>query len=157
MKLILAILLVWTHLALADSHLRIVRHDKDVVVPQGSVLITNIVALAESASVDSTAYAVTPSAWQQVLDSDSFVLVSFDPPASVSLIAGSNDRHKVMVKQILVPLPEKHEPAHIFVKTGTQTLGLTKYSPKPLKRIIRDPLIAIVLKHPYFQSKEDLD
>ena len=151
-------MLVCVQVAHAETRLRIVRHGKDVVAPKGSFLVTNVVALAESASVHSTSYAVKTNTWQEILGSDSFVLVSFEPAARLRLEAPSNQGHEeIVVKEILVRLPEGREPDHIFIKSVTGTLAVTKYTPKALKRIVLDPLIGIVLSHPYFQNRDDLD
>src|SRR6267378_5816138 len=104
-------LLITTALVLcagcADLQLHAVRQKKDVAVSHGERLATKLVALAESCSVNSTAYAVSGDTWAQALASDSFVHVVFLEPRRTRLESRDNQsREERPIREILLPLPE---------------------------------------------------
>ena len=147
-------LLITTALVLcagcADSQLHAVRQKKDVAVSHGERLATKLVALAESCSVNSTAYAVSGDTWAQALASDSFVHVVFLEPRRTRLKSRDNQsREERPIREILLPLPEGSWPQHVFVRSGTDTLAFTKYDPLALQEVVLEEELRLLTVPPY--------
>jgi hypothetical protein len=134
----------------AELELHAVRQKQDVAVSHGERLATKLVALAESCSVNSTAYAVSGDTWAQALASDSFVHVVFAEPRRARLKSRDNQsREECSIREILLPLPEGSWPPHVFVRSGTDTLAFTKYDPLALKQVILEPGLRLLAVRPY--------
>lgn len=151
MKLLATILLCSIGIAAAaDVQLRIVRHNKAVAEPPSVAFTTNIIALLQSCSVHSTAYAVGAESWQEMLRSDSFVHLAFAMSTKVRVMGPNNQvRKERSIEEILVPLPEGKWPACIFAKSGTNVLSFTKYEPVALKRVVFEPALQLSSVRPY--------
>jgi len=95
-----------------------------------------LIAIAESSSVNSTAYAVSDKTWDRILDSDSFVYAIFPTPRRMRLRdRNSQDRKERMVGEVLFPLPVDSDPPHIYLKIEKEIISLTKYDPYALREL----------------------
>src|SRR5262245_7621542 len=95
----------------ADIELRAVRHGRDVVVSDGDRLVANLIALADSCSVNSTAWAVSGDPWTRIEASDSFVRVVFSKPRRIRLMNRTQQgREQQSIRALLLPLPEGRWP-----------------------------------------------
>jgi hypothetical protein len=47
----------------------------------------------------------------------------------------------VLIREILVPLPEENGPDHIYARTGTNTISYCKFNPIIFKQIILEPAL----------------
>jgi len=134
----------------ADIELRAVRHGRNVVVTDSERLAAKLVALVESCSVNSTAYAGSRETWVQIAASDSFVHVVFAKPRSARLMSSNNRiREQRPIQAILLPLPEGQWPAHIFVKSGDDTLSFTKDDPFVLREVVVEQELELLTVEPY--------
>ena len=134
----------------ADMQVHAVRQKKDVPVSHGERLATKLVALAESCSVNSTAYAVSGDTWAQALASDSFVHVVFLEPRRARLESRDDQsREGRPIREILLPLPEGGWPRHVFVRSGTDTLAFTKYDPLALQEVVLEEELRLLTVPPY--------
>jgi hypothetical protein len=137
--------------AAADVNLRVVRNKQNIAISSGERLATKLIALVESCSVNSTAYAVTGDIWAQVVASDSFVQVVFSEPRRIRLVSQNNQtRLQRLVREILLlPLPESRWPEHIFVKSDEDTLSFTKDNPLVLKEVVLEQDLRLHAIEPY--------
>jgi hypothetical protein len=136
--------------AAADVNLRVVRNKQNIAISSGERLATKLIALVESCSVNSTAYAVTGDIWAQVVASDSFVQVVFSEPRRIRLVSQNNQtRLQRLVREILLPLPEGRWPEHIFVKSDEDTLSFTKDNPLVLKEVVLEQDLRLHAIEPY--------
>ena len=151
MKLFMMILFCSIGIAIAaDVQVRVVRHKKDIAAPQDTAFVTNIITLLHFCSVDSTAYAVKAETWQEMLRSDSFVLVTFSASRKLSVEAPDNlGRAERAIDEILVPLPEGKWPAHIFARSASNVLAFTKYDARDLKVVALEPALQLSSVNPY--------
>jgi hypothetical protein len=134
----------------AEVQLHAVRQKQDVAVSHGERLATKLVALAESCSVNSTAYAVSGDTWAQALASDSFVHVVFPQPRRVQLESRDNrSREERSIREILLPLPEGSWPKNVFVRSGTDTLAFAKYDPLALQEVVLEEELRLLTVPPY--------
>jgi hypothetical protein len=134
----------------ADFQLHAVRQKQDVAVSHGERLATKLVALAESCSVNSTAYAVSGDTWAQALASDSFVHVVFPELRRVRLESRDNhSREERSIREVLLPLPEGSWPKHVFVRSGTDTLAFTNYDPLALQEVVLEEELRLLTVPPY--------
>jgi len=134
----------------ANMELRAVRHNRDVVVSHSESLATKLIALVESCSVNSTAYAVSGDTWVQIVASDSFVHVVFSDPRRVRLKSYKNEtREQRTIHEILLPLPEGRWPEHIFVRSEKDTLSFTKYDPLVLRELVLEQDLELLTVQPY--------
>ncbi len=120
----------------ADVQVRVVRDKRELGIAHPERLATKLIAIAESSSVNSTAYAVSDETWARILGSDSFVHAVFSPPRRMRLRDRNNqDREERMVGEVLFPLPMDSDPPHIYLKTEKETISLTKYDPYALREL----------------------
>src|SRR5882672_12729410 len=78
----------------ADIQVRAVRDKREVRIAHPERVATKLITIAESSSVNSTAYAVSDKTWARILDSDSFVLVVFSTPRRMRLRDGNSRGRK---------------------------------------------------------------
>ena len=136
--LLVAALLCSVTAASAGDTVRAVRYNRDVNVAEPARLAAKLVALLESCSVNSTAYAVSNDTWTDVLASHSFIHVIFTVPRLVKPKSeGEDAQAPPTVREILLPLPNGKWPEHILVKSDERTLSFTKYDPSVLRDIVR--------------------
>src|SRR3954463_14104290 len=86
MKIALILLFSLTSLWAGDFELHVIRKNKPVTVPNPDQLVSNVVALTESASVNVTDLYGTEKwkgSWEKALASDSFIHVVFTPPRKI--------------------------------------------------------------------------
>lgn len=134
----------------ADIEVRAIRHGRSVVVTDGERLAAKLVALVESCSVNSTAYAVSRETWVQIAASDSFVHVAFSEPRSARLMSSNNRiREQRPIRAILLPLPEGRWPPHIFVRSGDDILSFTKDDPLVLREVVVEQELDLLTVEPY--------
>jgi hypothetical protein len=114
------------------------------------MLVTNVLRFLASSSYQSTDYVVESNTWQELLESDSYVHVKLDPPRRMMLwgrppadLQKVSAREEVVVDEIIVPLPEAHEPGHIFARIGTNFVSHTKFSPLVFKQLIMEPTLQL--------------
>jgi hypothetical protein len=133
-----------------DQKIRVVRHEREVSVSRGEQLAAKLVALAQSTSVNSTAYAVGASTWTTILNSDSFLLVSFSKPRTLRLVGRSAEglSHAYQVHSLLLPLPSEWPP-HVYVKTDQEIISVTKYDPRVMRRLVMEPELQLSKARPY--------
>ena len=113
-------------------------------------LATKLVALAESCSVNATAYAVSGDTWAQALASDSIVHAVFPEPRRVRLESRDNQsREERSIREILLPLPKGSWPKNVFVGSGTDTLAFTKYDPPALQEVVMEEELRLLTVPPY--------
>jgi hypothetical protein len=129
--------LALSSIAAEHVEMRIIRQSRPVAPTNSAQLITNVIAFAESASVNLTSIDRPDkwtTKWGEVLASDSFIHVVFTPPKAVRVSDRENHTwvHKEKpVSEILISLPEGRYPS-IQVKTGTNFFVLTKWQPTAL-------------------------
>jgi hypothetical protein len=119
-----------------DVQVRAVRDKREVGIAHPERVAMKLIAIAESSSVNSTAYAVSDKTWARILDSDSFVHAVFPTPRRMRLQdRNSQDRKEWMVGEVLFPLPVDSDPLHIYLKTEKEIISLTKYDPYALREL----------------------
>jgi hypothetical protein len=134
----------------AELQLHAVRQKQDVAVSHRERLATQLVALAESCSVNSTGYAVSGDTWAQSLASDLFVQVVFAEPRRARLESHDNQsREERPIRETLLPLPEGSWPKHVFVRSGTDTLAFAKCDPLVLRQVILEEELRLATVPPY--------
>lgn len=134
----------------ADTRVRAVRNNQPVPISATERLAAKLVAVVESCSVNSTAYAVSLDTWKQLLASESFVHVSFSPPRRLLVERSDNQaREERAIREVLLPLPEGKWPSHVFAKTDDETLSFTKYSPLALREIVLEQELRLRAVPPY--------
>ncbi|TMH88461.1 MAG: hypothetical protein E6H47_07575 [Betaproteobacteria bacterium] len=107
-------------------------------------------ALAESCSVNATAYAVSGDTWAQALASDSIVHAVFPEPRRVRLESRDNQsREERSIREILLPLPKGSWPKNVFVGSGTDTLAFTKYGPLASQEVVLEEELRLLTVPPY--------
>lgn len=138
------------HTATCADATRIARHGMILPEQPGPMLVTNVIRFLASSSYQSTAYTVESNTWQELLESDSYVHVKLDPPRRMMLfglppadLMKRAPREPVMINEIIVPLPEEHEPRHIYARTGTNIVSHTKFSPFAFKQLIMEPALQL--------------
>jgi hypothetical protein len=120
----------------ADVQVRAVRDKREVQIAHPERVATKLIAIAESCSVNSTAYAVSDKTWAGIQGSDSFVHAAFSTPRQMRLRSRSGqDRKEWMVREVLFPLPIDRYPPHIYLKTEEGTISLTKYDHYALREL----------------------
>ena len=135
--------------AKAGDQIQIVRHGTNVTEQPGVALATNIVEFLRSGTYASTSYAVKAETWRDFERSDSFVLLTFANPRKLKVPIGEVKTNglsiplfeETPVDQILVPLPERTLPAHVFARSGTNVFSVTKMSPSVLGRVASEPAL----------------
>lgn len=124
----------------AEPDVRAERHGKVVYFADGGALASDVLALVESCSTNSTTaaeYAVPRDGWERAMASGSFIHVVFQEPRTVSLLEPENlARTRQPVHEILLPLPEDAWPLHIFIKNDKGTFSFTKYDPLMLRQVL---------------------
>lgn len=137
----------------AEPEVRSVRHDRNVFVADGGALASDVLALVESCSTNSTTwaeYAVPGDAWERIMASGSFIHVAFPEPRTVTLSETDNQvRSKQPVREILLPLPEGAWPLHILIRNVKGTFAFTKYDPKILRKVLLASGIDLQDAEPY--------
>jgi hypothetical protein len=113
-------------------------------------LAAKVIALAESCSVNSTAYAASKEAWAGATTSRSYVRVVFPEPRNVSLVRSDDGiRSEQPIREIRLPLPHGDWPAHVLVGNGNGILSLTKYDPFVLRELVLLPELELATLAPY--------
>jgi hypothetical protein len=174
MKTIIAVFLCGVFLtAKADGQIRMVRHGTNITERPSAALATNIIECFKSASFNSTTYAVKVDTWRELEQSDSFVELTLSPPQNLTVCTftpaddaavGTNvvewvamrraKRESKSIDVILVPLPKRNLPDHIFAKSGTNVISVTTMSPYFLKRIVFEPSLHLSSIYPYSSLTE---
>ncbi|MET0535960.1 MAG: hypothetical protein ABW171_17220 [Steroidobacter sp.] len=116
-----------------------VMHDGARPAVNDEQVITELIALVESSSVDSTSYVQPADRWDKALGSRIFIHALFDGPREMSLRL-QNDiepRTPSAVREVVVVFPAGKWPSHIFVKTNNEVRAVTKYSPCALESLVR--------------------
>jgi len=127
----------FTAASAADLEVRVVRDKQDLVTTHPERVAAKLIAIAESCSVNSTAYAVSGNAWTRILASDSFVHVVFSNPRRIWLKdRNAQGREERMIREILFPLPMDSDPRHIYLKSGKEIVSATKYDPHALGELV---------------------
>ena len=120
----------------ADVRVTAVRDKREVGIGHPERVATKLIRIAESSSVNSTAYAAAGEIWARILASDSFVHAVFSPPRRLRIWDPKGQARKGrMVSEVLFPLPIDSDPPHIYLKTAKETISLTKYSPYALREL----------------------
>jgi len=139
----------------SDVQLRVVRKGKEVAMPRGTALITNVVALVRSCSYhastnQSSHESGRPAIWTQLLASNSLIHIKFAEPRKLSFEAPSNHgREDYFVDEILVGLPEGRWAGPLLVRTGRNVHAFGKYDPLALKRVAFEPALELSSVRPY--------
>jgi hypothetical protein len=134
----------------AELEVRVVRNGQAVVVSQVQSLASKLVSLAESSSVNSTAYAVAADTWAQSLASDSYVHVVFPSPRTLRLKVHNNEvQQPLLVSELLLPLPKGRWPAHLLAQAAGTTIALTKFDPPVFKTLLVEPELQLSAVPPY--------
>ncbi len=129
---------------------RAVRDRHAVAVAQPERVARKLVALVESCAVNSTSYAVADGTWIRVQGSGSYVHLVFPEPREVRLKgAGNQPAEARMVREVLLPLPPHNEPPHVYVRSGTETISLTKYDPRALRELAQEGDLRLRDLRPY--------
>jgi hypothetical protein len=133
----------------ADIELRAVRNNQTVAVSDSQRLAAKLIALVESCSVNSTSNA-SVATWERIGSSDSFVHVVFSKPRTVSLERRDNQgREQRAIREVLLPLPENRWPRYVLVRSGNETVSLTKYNPLTLKEVVVEQDLQLLAVEPY--------
>ena len=137
----------------AEPEVRAVRHNQNVFVADAGVLASDVLALVESCSTNSTRaaeYAVPRDAWERIMASGSFIHVVFPEPRTIFLREPDNQRDiKQPVREILLPLPDGAWPLHVLVKNVKGTFAFTKYDPKILRKVLLSSDLDLQGAEPY--------
>lgn len=134
----------------ADAQVVAVREGRHVVVADSAALAAKLVALAESCSVNSAAYANPGETWASVASSRSYVRVVFPKHRKALLVRSPGQRPSEQpVREIRLPLPHGDWPAHVFVRVGNGVIALTKYDPFVLKELVLLPELELATTAPY--------
>jgi hypothetical protein len=155
MKTLLCVFLFCAALAqAADVQLRVVRKGKDVPMPAGTPLITNVIALIQSCTVHSNTWQSTrpstPEIWTHLLTSNSFVHIKFALPSILTFEATSNHgREEYLVHEILLGLPEGKWAGPLLIRTDNTVHSFGKYDPRVLKRVTFEPALDLSSVRPY--------
>jgi hypothetical protein len=147
-----ALLCIVAIAAKAGDQIQLVRHGKNVIKSPSAMFASNVIDLLQSCSVNSTAYAVKPETWRDLEHSDSFVHLTFTQSRDLMVMiqtGGQRHRQEKAIDQILVQLPERAWPDHIFAKSGTNVLSFTKYNPIALRRVASEPVLRLSSIEPY--------
>lgn len=124
----------------AEPEVRAVRHNQNVFVADVGALASDVLALVESCSTNSTRaaeYAVRRDTWERIMASGSFIHVAFPEPRTIFLRETDNQRDiKQPVSEILLPLPERAWPLHVLIKNAKGTFAFTNYDPKTLHKVL---------------------
>ena len=97
-----------------DVQVRAVRDKREVGISHAGRVAGKLVALVESCTVNSTAYAVADDTWNRVQRSGSYVHLVFPEPRNVRVKGGGNQPAEGrMVREVLLPLPPSTEPPHV--------------------------------------------
>jgi hypothetical protein len=164
MKLAALILFCSLGLLLAEeTQVRVVRLNKPVKVEDSEKLVTNVIAFAESASVNlmnlDGDQAREQKRWQEVLASTSFIHLTFTSARNLRIMPPENQRWEEQpVSEILISLPEGRYQG-IQVKSGTNYMALTKWQPLALKHLVTEPVLKLSTVAPYdhfFRLKESV-
>ncbi|GFE84067.1 hypothetical protein GCM10011487_60670 [Steroidobacter agaridevorans] len=100
-------------------------------------LAAKVIALAESASVESTGYVECEKRWKKTLSQPRFVHALFDPARDVKLMVAYHRTHQLTpVNEIRIVLSERGWTDHILVRVGSQIRAVTKYSPCRMAELI---------------------
>jgi hypothetical protein len=152
-------LLLWSSIlaARSEDQVQIVRHGTNVNERPSPALVTNAVALVRSC-LSPNYFPIKAETWQEFERSDSFVLVTFASPSTVTVKITDGywmqgkfkfrfTRDEIM-DQILVPLPDGAPgPAFIFVKSGTNVLSFSKWDPQKLGMVGCEPALHMSSRH----------
>jgi hypothetical protein len=134
-----------------DVQLHIVQHREPVTAEDAGKFTSNVIVFVESASVDATSAGGGSNMWQAVLESSSYIHLSFTPPRTFRLpvMGQSGQRWEDRpVTEILVSLPEGRYPG-IQLRAGTDYMAVTKYDPRALKRVVMEPALQLSTVAPY--------
>lgn len=149
LRIVFALALALGISSVADE-VRIVRKGMAQSGQPGPTLAPNVIRFLASSSYQSTAYTIKSNTWQTLLESDSYVHVKLDPPRKMMLLGRPPadiqklaDREEVVIREIIVPLPEDHGPLHIYARTGTNVVSHTKFSPFIFKKLIQEPALKL--------------
>jgi len=137
-------------LAAADVDIHAVRDNRTVAIGNSVSSVEKLIVLVQSCSVDSTPYVVSSTTWAQTAASGSFIHAVFSEARLVQLPSRDNrGREQRHVHEILLPLPEGRWPDHIFVRSGGDTLSVTKYDPLALRDLVSEVDPALLTVEPY--------
>lgn len=104
-------------------------------------MTTKLVGLLQSATVNSTSWAGNDATWDSMM-MDRHLQANFTSPVSARVIgADGKSSSTITFKDLLLPLPEKSNPAHILVRSAGKVLAFTKFSPDSLAKVVCDPSI----------------
>jgi antitoxin (DNA-binding transcriptional repressor) of toxin-antitoxin stability system len=121
----------------ADALVVAVRDGRPIVVADSATLAAKVIALAQSCSVDSTGYAASKQAWEDVATSRSHIRLVFPEPRKLALVQSGNPRRSELpVEELRLPLPEGEWPAHVFVSSAGATRAVTKCDPIVLRKLV---------------------
>ncbi len=133
-----------------DTVVRAVRYHQDVTVAAPEALAARLVALLNSCSGNSTAYAMSGDTRAGMLASSSFIHVVFmEPRRARPMSDGDGTQAPRIIGEILLPLPEDKWPAHVLVKSEGKTLAFTKYDPLALRDIVLVRELRLQTVRPY--------
>lgn len=133
-----------------DIQVRAVRDKQAIRVAQPERVAAKLVAIVESSTLNSTAYAVADDTWNRVQGSASYVHVVFPGPRNVRVKGGGNQpAEERMVREMLLPLPPGTAPPHVYVRSGKETISLTKYDPRALRELALEEELRLKDLPPY--------
>lgn len=149
LALVVALLVAPAAVAL-DAQVVAVRHGRTIVVADRETLVRELLALAESCTVDSTDPTFTRRQWKAAAELPSHLRVVFPDARGVSL-AGAGDRPRAvrLIHEIRLPLPDGRWPAQVLLAGRDGLLSLTKYDPLVLRRIVSIPGLDLGAEAPY--------
>lgn len=104
-------------------------------------LNAQLVALLESASVNSTSWAGNDKTWEEVLK-ERHLQANYAATRQAKVI-GADGKATMSIRfdELLLPLPKQSNPAHILVRSNGKLLAFTKFSPEKLAQVVCDPSI----------------
>ncbi len=142
----------------AEDQIRLVRYGTNVTEQPSPALTTNVIRMLQSCCYYSTAYAVKATTWPELEYSDSFVLLTFATPKRLKVTIYTSDPAVTNIQQlkihlskgtpevksidqVLVPLPERAFPLHIFARSGTNVSSFCKWDPIALGMLASEPAL----------------
>jgi len=128
--LVISLLIALPSAANAEHpELRLVQRGTESTLHDSDLLL-KLIAVVESASVESTAYAHPAEKWERGLSAPVYIHARFDPDRLMQVErVDQSGREVVGVTEVLIVLHENGWTDHIWLRTANGYRSVTKYRP----------------------------
>ena len=117
---------------------RVMRDGAPLTVSNPERVADLLVAVVESASVNSTKYVLPQSRWSAAASAPALVHVTFRNGRVLRVMdADSRDWRPMLVEELLIVVPSDAWPDHVMLKNAKGIVSVTKYAPCPLAQLTR--------------------